>query len=298
MATNKTKTKTKGKKGKGKGKDPWREYESDMSKSSDMYNKNFPGPLGRLNAGRTQESANYLDLLSSFADPNNASYAGNRSLEMRDTVGRMKSGLDGYTGQEYQGMREQQARDTDQNFMTSRAQLARGQNNYRTGNTQKSAQLLELSKAFGQKRADLEQDLFVKSADEKQRRLETFGKFLGDTETTEFNRGRDARTDYGTNMVGMQNKETDNAKFNLGQEKADNATRIGTIMANIGIVESKRNARRQAKLARENMASNERAAGRSGGGGGGGFDLAGYMSAINGAYGLGGGDGTVPAGSV
>lgn len=262
--------KKKGARGRKMGKGS-RKLNKDLRDAGSIARKNLPlTPLPRLDTGRSNETQNLLNLFSAYADPTKGSYAGARSSQMQDAVGRSIAGLDGYTAQENQGMREQMARDTNQNFMTGRAQLMRGQANARTGSTQRAAQLLELTKSYGNTRANLEQDLFVKNADEKQRRLDAYRNFLGGLEQQEYGRGREARTDLGNLSNSTWERELGTSKFNIEQEGRDRASQVSGILGTLGILDARRNARKQNQLMREQMQSNERVASRSGSGGGGG----------------------------
>lgn len=235
-------------------------------------------PLSRVDNTRSDETQNLLNMQYSSIDPNSQGYAGRRSADMQSIMSRMQNGLGGYTSPEYQAMREQMARNTNQNFMTGRAQLARGQANNRLGSTQRTAQLMELSRNFGKDRAQQEQDLMVKSADESARRQAEYQNLLRGVEADEFGRVNTARGAYGTTLSGDQNLRFEKDKVNLDQESKDKAGQLELILGLMQQFEGRRNQRRQTSLAREQMRSNENIArsANSGGGGGGGLGQEGY----------------------
>lgn len=265
-----------------------RAIKRDMFQAGNIAKKTMPlDPLSRVDNTRSTETQDLINRRRGFIDPNNAAYAGRRSGQMQSILSKLQGGLGGYTGTEMQGMREQQARETDNAFNTGRSQLMRGQSMARTGSTQRSAQLMDLAKSFGNSRAQLEQDLLVKNADEMQRRQMDFTGVLRGAENDEATKVQQALGSYETTLGADRADRFERDKINLGQEAKDRAAQVGAQTGIMGLLEARRNAARQAQLAREQMASNERSARASsgGGGGGGGSYYDDIMGLINEAYG-------------
>jgi hypothetical protein len=180
---------------------------------------------------------------------------------MSGLVEKHRSGLDGYTSRENNAIRDQRLRGLRRNFAEGRASLARGQNIARTGRNARTAQLMTLAKSHGQSASDAENDLFVRNIDEKQRRLQGFTNLIQGLETDERNRADTALANYREALRTDQIDRLEREKINLGQEAASRAERFGGIMGLLGIADSRRNAKRQNKLMKEQIA-------KMGGGGG------------------------------
>lgn len=247
----------------------------DINRSEDIFDTALPfEPATRVDAGRSTETSNLLNQLRATSDPTLGSFAGRRSGQMSDYLKRLNDSTAGYDSQELTALREQRRRGLERGFQSGRAALSRGQANANVGSTQRGAQLLRLARDYGQQSTDAEQDLFVKSADEKQKRLETYGSELRGAEGDEFTRGRAAVADYQSALNAAQNSELERLKINLGQEAADRAARMGGILGVLGIVESRRNARKQNRLMRQSIdKTGSMQAAQQGG-------MAGYASAI------------------
>lgn len=238
----------------------FRRIKRDLLRSDRIAGKTMPStPLPRLSTNYSADQSGNLSRLQGLATANQ------RSSQMSDMLKMMQGGLGGYTSQETQAMREQQARDTNQNFMTGRSQLMRGQNMLRTGGAARSAQLMQLARSYGDTRAGLEQDLMVKNADEVNKRRNDYSSFLQGLESDEFTRGRDSRTDYTNYLSELEKGRRDNMVYNNDQEARDRATKVASMAGILDMVESRRNARKQNKLREKEIDAQSR---RSSGGGG------------------------------
>lgn len=233
-------------------------------------------PLSQLETARTTETQNLINQRRALSDPHSQGYAGRRSNDMQGFLSRMQDSTQGYNSRENNALREQRVREMERGFASGRAALARGQNAYGTGATQRGAQLLDLARTYGSSRADAENDLLIANADEKQRRLNQYGNVLGQQEQLERDRGQQALDAYAAQLREIQGSEVDKQKFNLGQEAASNALRSGAMFGILGINEARRNAAQQAQLVREGY--------RARGSGGGGGNQA-YHDALMGIYG-------------
>lgn len=215
-------------------------------------------PLGRVNADRSEEMQDILDQERSLSDPFNDAYVGRRSGQMQDFISRYSDSTQGYDSKENEALRDARRRETDRGFQSGRAALARGQNNARTSSTARGAQLAELARSYGTQSADAENDIFMTSANEKQRRLEGLGNIIGGVESTESDRSNTALANYKSSLQGAEVNELGKQNINLGQEAAERAAQVGGTMGILGIQEARRNAEEQNKLIREGYASNER----------------------------------------
>ena len=261
--------KGKGKKGKGKVGKGLKKLGKDIGDAKSIAGKHFDlSPLSQVDAGRSNETTNHLNNLSSLSDPHSAAYAGGRTGEMKDFMGRLNESTQGYDSRELNALRESRRRETDRGFQSGRAALDRQQNNYRTGATSRGAQALELAKTYGQQSADAENDLFIAGADEKQKRLESYGTMASSQGELEHLRGERARDAYGREMGLAQDREFDKNKLNLGQEAASKAIVSAGTYGVLGMAESRKESKKANKLARDLAARS--GSGGSGGSGGGG----------------------------
>lgn len=223
-------------------------------------------PLSQVDASRTAETQNMLNNYNALSDPTSAAYAGARTPEMADFMNRYQASTQGYDSRELEALREQRRREVDRGFQSGRAALARQQNYGGVGGASRGAQMLELAKSYGQAGADAENDLFVRGADEKQRRLEGYGTMASGLGEQEFQRGQLARDSYADALRQSQQDQLERQKINLGQEAASKAIKTGGMFGILGIGEQRKNARQQNKLIREVNNANRRPS--SGGGGG------------------------------
>lgn len=208
--------------------------------------------LSTVDASRSQEIQNLINQYQSYSDPNSANFAGKRSAEVSDFVNRLKLGLEGYNSQELNALRAQRLSGMDQGFQSGRATLMRGQNGL--GTTQRGAQLAELAKNFGLARASAENELFVKAADEKQRRLQDYGNTITSLNTTEYNRAQDALKNYSSVLSGARQDELNRQQINLKQEAATRATQVGKVLGTLSLGETRRNNERQNRLMKQAIA--------------------------------------------
>lgn len=247
---------------KPKGDGLYKGIGADLAKASRQANRALDlGPLSTVDASRSNETQNILNQLRAISDPNSASYAGRRSDEMTNFMGRLQDLTQGYDSQEMNALRSENRREMEKGFQTGTQALQRGQSVARTGSTQRGAQLLNLAKAYGEQSAAAENDLFVKGAQEKRRAIDEYGRVLNQNETNEYSRGTDALSRYSDTLRGADSDQFGRQKFNAGQEAASRALKQGGTMGILAIGESRRNAKEQNNLIRQGYSSNERIAG-------------------------------------
>jgi len=226
--------------------DPTRSHETNVLGA--MYygkaNPQSPGYAGRFSA----DTKELLNSRKSMLDRNSQNYAGRRSTgmsnllggygrqmmksgarsgDMSDIVSRYKSGLGGYTSQQNQGFREQAGRAMDKTYATdaARAKATRARSGVRGASA--TAQERNLNRDRRQDKRLFEQDLFVKNADEVQKRLGDYSDFTRDLETDEFDKQRLASGDYRDLLKDLEKGEYDKVQdalkeyqdFQQGAEK-------------------------------------------------------------------------------
>jgi hypothetical protein len=226
----------------------------DLDKSGKLAAEQFDlSPLGRLDEGRGDEQTALLDRLQ--AEMN----APQRSDAMADFLARAQDASSGYSSQELEGLREQRRREIERGQQSGRASLERGQNNYRTGATQRAAQLFELSKNYGQQSADAENDLFVRGADEQYKRLGDYGNTLTSIEKGEYDREQAGMAGYRDYLGKLQQDQENAQKFNLEQELRDRDLQASSKMGIMGILDSRKNAKQQNKIMKDQINADKEA---------------------------------------
>lgn len=244
------------KKNKKKGNRLYNRIGRDLSNAATIANDFLDlGPLSTVDASRSAEVQGALDKYKAYADT-----AGQRSPEMQAYLDRMKGLTEGYDSQEYEALRSQRRREMEKGYQAGQAGLMRGQSVNRLGATQKTAQLLQLAKNYGEQSSAAENDLFVQGAKEKRDAIEAYGGALGDQESAENDRVSKAMADYTGYLGDQEAAEFGKQKFNAGQEAASRAMKQGGILGVMGIGESRRAGKRSSRLIRQGYRSNEKIA--------------------------------------
>lgn len=201
-----------------------------------------PNSLGRVEESMSPEVNNYLAqqrAMAAFYGPGGQQ----RSAEMQDYMARQKAGLEGYTGQEMTGMREQMGRQNDAAYANQRAQMATQQARSGVRGANAGAQMMALARAKAGQDAQLNQDLMVKNADEKQRRLSAYGQDLSNLEGSEFSRSREAMDAYGRDLSNARSDVLARQQFNIGQTEKEKALYLGTLLGGVGVAQQNEAAR-------------------------------------------------------
>ena len=187
--------------------------------------------------------------------------------EIPDIINRMKQGLEGYAAPELQRDREQAARNIEGSFATNLRGLRADQARSGVRGAQAIAQQNNLMRERIQQQQNIEQDLLIKNADEKQRRLKDFGSYLNEGVGVQQGLLNDYRGFLDTQTTGYGNVEA----LNQGMDLAKARTEITGKAGFAGQIEAERNRRREAKFRREHPNSNQGGSGgsvsSSGGGG-------------------------------
>lgn len=180
-----------------------------------------------------------------------AATAGQRTGEMADVLSRHKAGLEGYTSQESQAFREAAQRGIDTQYKTGLSQLARAQARSGVRGASAAAQSANLNRSRVEEQQRLEQDLFVKNADEKQRRLGAYGTALSGQEGAEYNRTKEAGQMYSDTLAKQRADELARGRYNVEGAAAENAGRADLFFRGIDTGLQRDIADRNYRLARQ-----------------------------------------------
>lgn len=101
-------------------------------------------------------------------------YGGQNAGRLTDILNRMQSGLEGYAAPELQAFREQAQRGIDTSYYTRLRELQSAQARSNVRGASALAQQNNLLRGRTSDQQQLEQDLFIKNADERQRRLRDY----------------------------------------------------------------------------------------------------------------------------
>ncbi len=244
------------KKKKNKGNKLYNKIGKDLTAASNLATEFLDiGPLSTVDTAYSADRQGALDKYKGLTDT-----AGQRSPEMQSFLDRMQGLTQGYDSQEYEALRSQRRREMEKGYQAGQAGLMRGQNVNRLGATQKTAQLLQLAKNYGESSSAAENDLFVEGAREKRDAISNYGGALRTTETDENDRRSKAMADYTGYLTDSEADQFGKQKFNAGQEAASRALKSGGILGMLGVGESRRAGRRSSKLIREGYRSNEKIA--------------------------------------
>lgn len=180
-----------------------------------------------------------------------AATAGMRTGEMADVLARHKAGLEGYTGQESQAFREAAQRGIDTQYKTGLSQLARAQARSGVRGASAAAQSANMDRARLEQQQQLEQDLLVKNADEKQRRLGAYGQALSTQESAEYSRTKEAGQMYSDTLAKQRADELARERYNVEGAAAENAGRADIYFKGIDTGLQRDIADRNYRLARQ-----------------------------------------------
>ncbi len=172
--------------------------------ATDLANRFFgEGSLGRVNEIRPDAVQEYLD--------------------------RYRSSLEGYTAPEMQAQREQAQRGIDTQYQTGLSQLAKQQARSGVRGAAAGAAARNMDRARMGEQQNLEQGLFVRNADERQRRL----------------------GEYATRLEGARTDELNRRQINLDQIAGERAGNLSTYFNTIGLAQQRQGADRDYQLNRQ-----------------------------------------------
>lgn len=151
-----------------------------------------------------------------------------RPAAVQDYINRYQAGLEGYSSPELQAQREQAQRGIDTQYQTGLAQLAKAQARGGVRGAAAGAAQRNMNRARMGEQQNLEQDIFVRNADEKQRRL----------------------GEYARSLEGARADELDRRKFNLEQGASERAGGMGTFFESLKLGQQRQGADRDYQLNR------------------------------------------------
>lgn len=273
------------------------ELEGDLNSASSLNSTYFPmGPLQHFLDPRAQEKQNLLNLrlassdphsaayagrmsgdtllnlnrLRDESDPNSANFVGKSSNDINDIIERFKGGLDGYTASENNALRESASRGLDADAADLRYKRMRSNAAGRVRGAAAQAGLAGIDRERQQQGMELEQDIFLKNADEKRSRLmdysslvrsvddtnyarrqsafKDFRDFQDQEERESYERGRNAIGDYESTLGGVSSGEFEIGKFNIGQDEKTQTRDVGNVLGLAGLLGTKRSEERQNKI--------------------------------------------------
>lgn len=198
------------------------------------------------NPMRVGETAEALDRLKATA-----STAGARTAEQQAAIANLQAGLGGYNSQQLQGQREQAQRGIDTQYKTGLSSLARAQARSGVRGASAVAQQANAERDRVAQQQNLEQDIFVKNADEMQRRAEGYQGTLQGLEGEEINRGRMANSDYINQLNNQRADELSRERENLDRGAAEQGGKIDTYFKTIDMAQNRRTGNRNYNLARQ-----------------------------------------------
>lgn len=232
------------------------------------------GIFSGIGGGRTAATSGVLSSLAAKKDLYSG-IGGGRTGATSDYIARLKEASNGYTSQENQAARESMRRGVESNYKTNTRQLS---DIAARSNMSGPALAALLAKSGKQRNRDLdqqEQDLFIKDADEKQRRLGQYGQELQGIEGTEYGRSREALSDYTKTNLDVEGQEYDRsrqatsdyadrldvsradeaerAKYNIGQMEKERGGYAGTLIGSANVAEQRRATKEQEGIAKKQL---------------------------------------------
>lgn len=228
-------------------------------------------PHSEVFAGRmSADTLLNLNRLRDESDPNSANFVGKSSNDINDIIERFKGGLEGYTAAENNALRESASRGLDANAADLRYKRMRSNAAGRVRGAAAQAGMAGIDRDRQQQGMELEQDIFLKNADEKRSRLmdysslvrsvddtnytrrqsafKDFRDFQDQEERESYDRGRTALGDYENTLGGQSAERFQIGQFNIGQDEKTQTRDVGNVLGLAGLLGTKRSEERQNKI--------------------------------------------------
>lgn len=173
---------------------------------------------------------------------------GGRTADTSDLISRYKAGLEGYSSAESQGFREQAQRGIDQQMRTQLGALRTSQARGGVRGASAAAQQANLDKMRMGEQQNLEQDLFVRNADEKQRRLQAYGDTLRGVEGEEYGRQMQSQNAYAAALGGQEQSNRESSKYDLDRLMAEKSGAMSSVLTAADLAQQERNTKRKLDL--------------------------------------------------
>ncbi len=210
---------------------------ADGNAATILSNQLFPeGSLGRVSTGFDASGnriAENQDVLNRFKGIANHYFENPLSGDEKEYTQTLKDRSNGYTTSEMTQMREQLGRENKTGLQTALAEMAKQNRGVRGP---RSARLNTIiSNTYGNNLLKNEQDLQVRNADEKTKRLSLYGDQVNTNSTNIYNRQSGTLANYSTALKSQQADEQDRAKFNLNQVAAEKAGQYGSYFGGLNL---------------------------------------------------------------
>jgi hypothetical protein len=237
--------KGKGKRAKGGGGT----IGEDFNTSAGLYDNIFGfGDLPRIQDQFAQDTEDSLSKRREYSDPRSAAFAGRRSGDISDILGKLKGGLDGYSAAENNALSEQMNRNVDTDLSNTLAKLKSSNASNMVLGGAAVAREDGARAAADKTRAQNEQDLFVKNVDEKQNRLNNYSGQVSAAENNESAKGQEAIANYEKMLADARANSLGIQAQNIELEKADRAARVGAIGGFADMIQNRRAERNQTNM--------------------------------------------------
>ena len=202
----------------------------DWQSAEQFFNRflNF-GDIPELQNKFLDQDKALLEQMQKASDPNSATFAGRRSADIQDILGRMKGGLDGYTAAENNALREAMNRNIDSDTLTQVNRIRDSNARNLVFGGAAAAREDNARRAADRQKAVNEQDLFIKNVDEKYRRLGDYAGMTTDAEKNEYERAQKAAQDYTNKFKDSRDTDLGIQKTNAENLATNNATRAAGI---------------------------------------------------------------------
>lgn len=214
----------------------------------------YEGGLGRMKqyqdaAGQgTYTTPEMQQALARYRQYSDQYAQGGRTGDMQDVLNRYKSGLEGYTGAESQGFREQAQRGIDQQMRSQLGALRTSQARGGVRGASAAAQQSNLDRMRMAEQQNLEQDLFVRNADEKQRRLQAYSDTLRGAEGEEYGRKMQTQNAYATALGGQEGVNRESERYDMDRLMAERSGAMSSVLTAADLAQQERSERRKLDL--------------------------------------------------
>jgi len=197
----------------------------------------YEGGLGRLaqydtadGQGRTYTTPEMQESLARYKQIAGQYAEGGRTSDVQGVMDRMKGGLDGYNSAELQGQREQMGRGLDTQLKTGLAQSRISQARGGVRGASAAAQDQNLVRQRLATQGDVEQDIFVRNADEMQRRLGVYSDTVRGVEGDEYGRKIQTQTAYTNALAGQETANRASSQYDLDRLMAERSGALSSVL--------------------------------------------------------------------
>lgn len=205
--------------------------------------------LGTLDASRSAEMQNLINQQQAFAD-----LAGTRSADSQMSIDLAKQGLGGLSAAENDALRARGFEGLNRAFQGGQRALARFQGRGGAGGFGSAAgfgQFRDLARDRMAGVQGLERDIMLENINIQNQRRNALANLIGATEGREFGQQQQALQGVQALTTGARQDELAREQFNLGQQDKLLAGQQALMFGGMGLVDARRNAIQNARLAEE-----------------------------------------------